>query len=338
MIETSAPGLGRQDDQFAAVDRRAVTASADTGVSGVRRRVAVARERLERLLLWRVWERMLEIEFVDRSVALAGKAFVSFFPLVIVVAAFVPERVRSSIITTVSARLGIRGDALAAVREAFASSDDLRKATGVMGLVFTIFFATSFTTALQRAYLRVWRRPPGARTGAYWRGATWLLAMLGTMAVLGFARGALDGAIGVGLFAILSLSATSALWWFTAWFLLLGDVRPRVLLPTAVITSVALAGFALSATVWMPGVVTDNEAQFGFFGIALSLITWFSGAAICVLVGACAGPVFAEDAGRVGMLIRGPGASTLNARARPSLPPPVRELSLRDAFHGSDQS
>jgi hypothetical protein len=29
---------------------------------------------------------MLEIEFVDRSIALAGKAFVSFFPLVIVVA------------------------------------------------------------------------------------------------------------------------------------------------------------------------------------------------------------------------------------------------------------
>ena len=242
MIMTSAPGLGRQDDQNAAVDRRAVTASADTGVAGMRRRVADGRERLERLLLWRVWERMLEIEFVDRSVALAGKAFVSFFPLVIVVAAFVPDRVRSSIITTLSARLGIRGDALAAVKEAFASSDDVRKATGVVGLVFTIFFATSFTTALQRAYLHAWRRPPGARTGAYWRGATWLLAILGSMAVLGFARGALDGAIGVGLFAILSLSVTSALWWFTAWLLLLGDVRPRVLLPTAVITSVALAG------------------------------------------------------------------------------------------------
>ena len=42
----------------------------------VRRRVAVLRSRLERLLLWRVWERMLEIEFIDRSIALAGKAFV----------------------------------------------------------------------------------------------------------------------------------------------------------------------------------------------------------------------------------------------------------------------
>jgi hypothetical protein len=46
----------------------------------MRLRIAVLRRRLERMLLWRVWERMLEIEFVDRSVALAGKAFVSFFP------------------------------------------------------------------------------------------------------------------------------------------------------------------------------------------------------------------------------------------------------------------
>ena len=47
--------------------------------------MAALRTRLERLLAWRVWERMLEVEFIDRSVALAGKAFVSFFPLVIVV-------------------------------------------------------------------------------------------------------------------------------------------------------------------------------------------------------------------------------------------------------------
>ena len=68
--------------------------------------------RLERTLVWNVWERMLEIEFIDRSVALAGKAFVSFFPLVIVVAAFLPESMRSSIIETVTFRLGLNGDAL----------------------------------------------------------------------------------------------------------------------------------------------------------------------------------------------------------------------------------
>ena len=244
----------------------------------MRDRVAVLRSRLERLLLWRVWERMLEIEFVDRSVALAGKAFVSFFPLVIVVAAFMPDGVRSAIITTVTAKLGIKGgDALTTTREAFVSSDDVRKATGFLGLLLTIFFATSFTTALQRVYLRAWRRPPRNRAGAYRRGAAWLLAVLVGAAVLGGLRGALGGPLGLGLFAVVSLVAVSGLWWFTAWFLLLGDVRARVLLPSAIVTGLAMSLYAVSATVWMPSVVTDNEAQFGFFGVALSLVAWFSG-------------------------------------------------------------
>ena len=304
----------------------------------MRKRIAALRTRVERSLLWGAWERMLEIEFIDRSIALAGKAFVSFFPLVIVVAAFVPERIRSAILTSITARLGIRGDALTIAREAFASSEDVRKATGVLGLVLTIFFATSFTTALQRMYLRAWRRPHRAGAGAYWRGAAWLLVALGCMALLGGLRGALGGGLGFGLFAIVSLAVMSGLWWFTAWLLLLGEVRPRVLLPTGVITSIATAAYAVSATVWMPGVVTSNEAQFGLFGVALSLVTWFSGAAICILIGACAGPVFAEDTGRVGRLIRGGESGTLTAGARPPLPPPARELSLRDAFQSTEDS
>jgi membrane protein len=309
----------------------------------MRKRIAALRTQVERLLLWRVWERMLEIEFVDRSVALAGKAFVSFFPFVIVVAAFVPERIRSSIITSLTARLGIRGDALVLAREAFASSDDIRKATGVLGLVLTIFFATSFTTALQRVYLRAWRRPPrAAGVGAYWRGGVWLLVVVVVvvvgLALLGGLRGALGGGLGFGLFAIVALAVTSGQWWFTAWLLLQGEVRARVLIPTGVITSIATAGYAASATVWMPGVVTSNEAQFGFFGVALALVTWFSGAAICILIGACAGPVLAEDAGAVGTLIRGDESGTLTAGADPPLPPPARELSLRDAFHSTEET
>jgi membrane protein len=310
-----------------------------SGITEMRKHIAALRTRLERLLLWRVWERMLEIEFVDRSIALAGKAFVSFFPLVIVVAAFVPERIRSSILTSVTARLGLRGDALVLAREAFASSDDIRKATGLLGLALTIFFATSFTTALQRVYVHAWRRPPrAAGVSAYWRGVVWLLAVLVGMALLGGLRGALGGGLGFGIFAIVSLVVASGLWWFTAWFLLLGEVRARVLVPTGVITSILTAGYAASATVWMPGVVTGNEAQFGFFGVALALVTWFSGAAICILIGACAGPVLAEDTGRVGRLIRGGESGTLTAGARPALQPPARELGLRDAFRSTEGS
>ena len=67
-------------------------------------------------------------------------------------------------------------------------------------------------------------------------------------------------------------------------------------------------------------------------------MTWFSGAAICILVGACAGPVLAEDSGPIGAFVRGGESSTLTAGAAPPLPPPARDLSLRDAFQRADES
>ena len=166
--------------------------------------------------------------------------------------------------------------------------------------MLTIFFANSFTTALRRVYQRAWRRPPHGGIAGYWRGAVCLFAVLVNMALLGALPDAPGGGLGVALLAILSLAVSFGLWWFISWFLLLGEVRARVLVPTGVITSIATAGYAASATIWMPVLVTSNEAQFGFIGVALALVTWFSGAAICVLVGACAGSVFAEDAWTLG--------------------------------------
>ena len=246
---------------------------------------------MERLLLWRVWERMLEIEFIDRSVALAGKAFVSFFPLVIVVAAFMPESIRSSIITDVTVRLGLRGDALTLTREAFASSDDVRQATGrararADDLLRQLVHDGVAARLLPRVAATAPRRRR-RRTGVGWCACCAVLARHGaprwsaaTTSTVGSESASSPSS---------ALAATSALWWFSAWFLLLGDVRARVLVPTGVITGVATAVYAASATIWMPEVVTSNEAQFGVFGVALALVTWFSGAAICVLVGACAG-------------------------------------------------
>jgi ATP-dependent Clp protease ATP-binding subunit ClpA len=58
--------------------------------------------------------------------------------------------------------------------------------------------------------------------------------------------------------------------------------------------------------------------------------------AIEIVVGACAGPVLAEDPGPIGRLIRGGAASPLVEGALPPLPPPVRSLRLADAFAPSD--
>lgn len=291
------------------------------------------RDRVRRTLVWGVWERMLETEFVDRSVALAGKAFVSFFPLTIVVAAFMPPSVRSAIFATLTSRLGVRGDALELTRQAFVSTDDIRRATGLIGLIMTFFFASSFTTALQRVYLRAWRRPRDLKVGSYTRGLAWLVGLLLFMTLTGALGKALGGGLGIGIFIVLTAAVTTAWWWFTAWFLLLGHIRWRVLLPTAIISTVALLGYALTAAVWMPNVITKNLNQFGFFGVALALVTWFSGASICLIVGACAGPVLAQDPGSIGRLVRGGSPELLVPGAPPSLDAPTRTVRLRDAFN-----
>jgi uncharacterized BrkB/YihY/UPF0761 family membrane protein len=241
-----------------------------------------------------------------------------------------------SIFTTVTHRLGITGASLATVRQAFASADDIRRATGVLGLVLAVFYASSFTTALRRACLRAWRRPPGGKAaGNYVRGVAWVAAFLVYMALLGGARNVLGGGVGIAPFVVVALALSTAMWWFTAWLMLKGQVRLRVLFPSGLITAVALSAYALSATLWMPNNVTSNNHQYGIFGVALALVAWFSGAAICI-VGACAGPVLAEDAGPIGRLVRGGAASPLLEGALPPLPPPVRSLRLADAFSPSD--
>ena len=127
-----------------------------------------------------------------------------------------------------------------------------------------------------------------------------MAAFLVYMALLGGARNVLAGGAGIAAFVVVALALSTAIWWFTAWLMLKGQVRLRVLLPSGLITGIALSAYALSSTLWMPNNVTSNNHQYGIFGVALALVAWFSGAAICIVVGACAGPVLAEDPGRSG--------------------------------------
>ena len=225
----------------------------------VRERTDAVQTWVERTIWWRVWERVLENEFVDRSVALAAKAFVSLFPAIIVVAAFAPPSVRTSIYHTITHRAGLSGPGLQTVKGAFASADDVRRATGILGLVFTFFYINSFTTALQRVYTRAWRRPPGGRVSGYALGASWLVAILIYLAVIGVARALIGGGPKIAAYAVIAMAASIALWWISPWLMLGRQVRLRVLLPTGVLTGIAMSVYAASASLWMPRSVTENQ-------------------------------------------------------------------------------
>lgn len=288
-------------------------------------------EALEPTAIGRFWSRLLEVEFIDRSVALAAKLLVSFFPLLIVVAAISPESARQNILTALVSRFGLSGDSLEMLRASFATPDETRNATGIIGIAVVIAFAISFTTALQRVYLRAWRRPSGGGIANKGRGATWVAGVVAFTVVLALVRSLVVGPAGSVLSWAVGMLASIGLWWWTAHLMLRGEIRWRPLLPTAVATGLGSWLYTLAASVWFPGAVAKNYAQFGAFGVGLSFVTWFTGLAFLVVGAAVVAPALAEGGDAVGRWVRG-GLPSLVPGAAPPLPGPSRPMRLSDAF------
>jgi membrane protein len=341
-LRAPGPGLHRRlsmshsrGDGRLVVAPKADTASTRSQARAVVRRFAL---RLESTPVGVLWSRLLEVEFVDRAVALAAKLLVSFFPLLVVAAAVARSGVRDAIVGAIMERLGVSGPALDMVRQAFTSPEATRAATGILGVLLTLAYAVSFTTALQRVYLRAWRRPPGGGVRNKGRGALWVGGMLVYIFVLAAMYDLIGGATGTALTWVLSVLAGALLWWWTSWLMLRGEVRWRPLLPTGVVTGVGISIYALGADVWMPVTVSGNFAQFGAFGIALSFVTFFTGIAFVTVIGAVIGPVLAEADDPVGRWLRGGATTALTATAPPSLPGPDRPVRLADAFGRGDRA
>ncbi|WP_154674080.1 YhjD/YihY/BrkB family envelope integrity protein [Nakamurella lactea] len=280
----------------------------------------------------RLWARLLELEFIDRSVALAAKAFVSLFPFIIVIAAITPAKVRDDVLDVLALRFGISGDLMDTVRTAFASPTEIRSASGIFGVLLTLAFAVSFTTALQRVFLRAWRRPPGGGLKNKGRGALWIAGLTVFLLMMSTVGALLVGFSGAVLPWLLGLAGGMLLWWWSGRLMTRGEVRWRALLPTAVLTGIGGWAYTLTAAIWMPRTLTSQFSQFGPFGIALAFVTWFTGFSFIVVVAGALGPVLAEGDSWLARRLRGPADSVLEAGALPPLPPPPLLKTLAGAF------
>ena len=306
-----------------------------TGLAGrlaaLRARLDATRARLEGTLAWRTWERLLENEFIDRSVALAAKAFIALFPLTIAVSAFAPQGLRREISDLTQTRFGLSGSARSMVVDAFARPEQTRAATGVFGLIFLFFYATTFTTALQKVYLKAWRRPSAGGVPAA-RGMVWLAGLIVIVGLLDTVRNLLgrgpQSSFGLLAWALAAIGG----WWVTSWLMLRGEVRWRALAASAVVTGAATIGYSAATSLWMPRSVEQNQAQFGVFGVTLALVSWFVGLGFVLVTATVLGAVLAEQPGVVGRLARGGSAFVLRPGAAPPLSPPSRPLSVADAL------
>lgn len=235
-------------------------------------------------------DRIVHIQFVDRSVALGSLAFTALVPLLVIVAAFMPGA--DGIADTLIERFQLTGSTADLVQQVFAEPDTSRGAISVFGVLLLFGSALSFTRALQRLYELAWRLDTRGWFGTV-AGLRWLAVVVVWATVFGSVRTWLLDQTGPLLSLIVALSTAAALWLVTPYILLARRVEWRRLIPTALLTSVGMTGLSIGSIVYMPEAIASSADRYGSIGIAIALVSWLVGTGFvlvcCAAVGAVLG-------------------------------------------------
>jgi membrane protein len=273
-------------------------------MADLRRRLEPAARLAQTGLPGRILGRLIEVQFLDRTVILGAQAFSAILPLFIVVSTISPQPGGDSPATILVAKLGLGAAEMSSLQAAVVPPPSARASIGVLGVVLTLLTATSFARALQRSYQLAWRLPPvGLR--AAWRPLA-LVVGLALYIELLFLFGRLVRGVPAGsvLEDLVTFAGACALWTGAGWILLAGRVRPRLLAAGGLLTAIGFASLRRLSAFYLPSVVASNQQQFGLLGVAFTLFSWLSACSFIIVVATVVGAVLAEDPGRLGRFIR----------------------------------
>jgi membrane protein len=281
-------------------------------------------------------DELVRVEIVDRAMVIGAQGLLALVPMLIVLAAFLPHETISLAVDRFDAVLGITGAGHAAVKHGVSGVEGqgvvdvntVRTTTGVIGLLVTLFSASSFSRAIQRMYEKVWQlRGTGGMRGRR-RCLAWLLAWLilvQSISAVSVADDAVHSALLEPVWFVIRALLNGLIWWWSMRVLLFSRVAWRALAFPAAVTGVALTAYTGGSTIVMPTYVAQSARQFGTLGLVLAVSTWLVGFAGVMVVSAIAGRVVVEDAmirgsvTRWGRRLRGTRA-TAPAPPRPGAP------------------
>jgi membrane protein len=255
---------------------------------------ADARARFERSLAGEVLDELVRLEVIDRSLALASKLFVAIIPLSIILKAIAPGS--GNFGDDLVRRFGLSGSGAHATRQLFATGGEVRGAVSVIGILIVLYSVLSFTRALQRVYLQVWRLRPQLPE-ALIRQLTWMAGFCLYTLVLSPLRD-LEHRHNVASLYAPSAIALGALFWLWTPRVLLGNrISWHRLLASALLTTVGNTLYAVGTALFLPSIMTTNAERYGLIGVAFALVTWLFVYAAVIVVAACLGGVWDRHRG-----------------------------------------
>src|SRR3954447_26609865 len=245
----------------------------------------------------RAWlRRLVELAFVERSVALGSYAFTAAIPLLTVYGAVVEG---SGFADRLTKRFELHGSAATSVHEAFAPPGTVEQSLTVLSVLLLVVSALTLTRGLQRLYQAAYGLPPLGLRGTKW-GLLWLALVPVFLEVR-----ALEAAVTHGLLeAASAIAAGAACWTITPWLLLGRRLPLRVLLPGGLLTAVAMSALAVGSIVYMPHSVGTSAARYGLIGVAFAILSWLIVCGFALVGTAAAGAVLVKRGGAEAAVVR----------------------------------
>jgi len=248
---------------------------------------AGARARFQQSFGGEILDEMVRIEVIDRALALASKLFVAVIPLSIILKAIVPGS--GSFGQDLVVRFGLSGLGATATRTLFATGGEVRGAVSVIGVVIVLYSVLSFTRALQRVYLNVWRLHPQP-FDALARQVAWIVGFIVYSALLSPLHD-IEHGHNLGIAYAASAIALGAVFWVWTPYVLLGRrIQWRRMLPTGLLTASGISLYSVGTALFLPAIFTRNAERYGLIGIAFALVTWlFAYAGVVIVCAVLAG-------------------------------------------------
>src|SRR4051794_17002301 len=270
------------------------------------RRPRLERERILRTLtFWfrpafvlRAVNRFQKIAAFDRAVALASSALTASVAVLILVGAILPDVSGSDLADRIIRRYDLTGGGADAVRDVFSVPDGATGSIGVIGAVFLLVAALSFTRAVQRLFEQAWDLKPLSV-----RNTLNDLQWLGVFALYIAATGWIHAELGVGRLELLATLVTLPLGilflWWSGRVLSAGRLAWRDLLPFGVIAGALTSVYSVGATVYVPHLFSSYATRYGVIGAVFAMISALFCAMVIIVASAAVGREVGDELHRI---------------------------------------
>jgi membrane protein len=254
--------------------------------------------RLHPILALRSMRRFRRIGGRDRALILAGQAFTTLIPVMILAAGVVGRSRGSALAEGFVNRFRLGGGSADAVRLLFTRPPNATGTMSVVGFAVLLVSLLGFTRSLQGTYEAAWDLSPRGLRGTL-NGLGGMGLLVAQMIALGAVMSVLRGLPALPLLGTLArIAAGFPLWLILQHLLLSRRVPMRALWPGALVTAVAQGLVVLGSGAWMPALMARNEARYGVIGVTFALLTWLIILAFAIVIAAVVGAEVGSTTGR----------------------------------------